>query len=280
MHSVVRYCVEVSEMNESVPTIKIIVATHKKYQMPDDSMYLPVQVGAEGKSDLGYTRDNTGENISSKNPSFCELTGLYWAWKNLNADYIGLVHYRRHFGKKKKEPLKGVLSGQQLYPLLGKYKIFVPKKRRYFIETLYSHYKHTHYAEQLDETRKIIEHKYPEYLSSYQRVTKHTYGYMFNMMIMERQYFDEYCTWLFDILFELEKRIKTPELSAFQGRFYGRVSEIIFNVWLDEMLKSGKLRRKDIKELQYFHVEKINWFKKGGAFLKAKFVHEKYEGSF
>ena len=103
---------------------------------------------------------------------------------------------------------------------------------------------------------------------------------MFNMMIMERQYFDEYCTWLFDILFELEKRIKTPELSAFQGRFYGRVSEIIFNVWLDEMLKSGKLRRKDIKELQYFHVEKINWFKKGGAFLKAKFVHEKYEGSF
>ena len=53
-------------MNESVPTIKIIVATHKKYQMPDDSMYLPVQVGAEGKSDLGYTRDNTGENISSK----------------------------------------------------------------------------------------------------------------------------------------------------------------------------------------------------------------------
>ena len=267
-------------MNESVPTIKIIVATHKKYQMPDDSMYLPVQVGAEGKSDLGYTRDNTGENISSKNPSFCELTGLYWAWKNLNADYIGLVHYRRHFGKKKKEPLKGVLSGQQLYPLLGKYKIFVPKKRRYFIETLYSHYKHTHYAEQLDETRKIIEHKYPEYLSSYQRVTKRTYGYMFNMIIMERQYFDEYCTWLFDILFELEKRIKTPELSAFQGRFYGRVSEIIFNVWLDEMLKSGKLRRKDIKELPYFHVEKINWFKKGGALLKAKFVHEKYEGSF
>ena len=267
-------------MKENALTVKIVVATHKKYQMPEDSIYVPVQVGAEDKPNLGYTGDNTGENISSKNPSFCELTGLYWVWKNLDADYIGLVHYRRHFGKKTKEPLKGVLSSQQLYPLLRKYKIFVPKKRRYFIETLYSHYKHTHYAEQLDETCNIIACKYPEYLSSYQRVTKHTYGYMFNMMIMERQYFNEYCTWLFDILFELEKRIKTPELSAFQGRFYGRVSEIIFNVWLDEMLRSGKLSKKDIKELPYFHVEKINWFKKCGAFLKAKFIHEKYEGSF
>lgn len=95
-------------------------------------MYLPVQVGAEGKTDLGYTRDNTGENISSKNPSFCELTGLYWAWKNLDADYIGLVHYRRHFGEKTKEPLKGVLSSQQLHPLLGKYKILCAKEKKIF----------------------------------------------------------------------------------------------------------------------------------------------------
>ena len=78
-------------------TIKIIVATHKKYKMPNDSIYLPVQVGTENKESLGYQPDNDGENISSKNPYFCELTGLYWAWKNLDADYIGLSHYRRHF---------------------------------------------------------------------------------------------------------------------------------------------------------------------------------------
>ena len=77
--------------------IKIIVATHKEYNMPSDDIYLPVQVGAEGKKDLGYQKDNIGNNISKKNPFFCELTGLYWAWKNLKADYIGLAHYRRHF---------------------------------------------------------------------------------------------------------------------------------------------------------------------------------------
>ena len=78
-------------------SIKIIVAAHKKYWMPTDPVYLPVHVGAEGKDSIGYTPDNTGENISAKNPYFCELTGLYWAWKNLDADFIGLVHYRRYF---------------------------------------------------------------------------------------------------------------------------------------------------------------------------------------
>ena len=74
--------------------IKVIIATHKKYQMPEDKMYLPVHVGAEGKDSIGYKGDNTKDNISEKNPFFCELTGLYWAWKNLKADYIGIAHYR------------------------------------------------------------------------------------------------------------------------------------------------------------------------------------------
>lgn len=94
-------------MTKNTPTVKIIVATHKKYEMPQDAMYLPLHVGAEGKTDqngnpldLGYQKDNTGENISNKNAAYCELTGLYWAWKNLDTDYTGLAHYRRHFGKK------------------------------------------------------------------------------------------------------------------------------------------------------------------------------------
>ena len=76
----------------------VIVAAHKEYQMPTGEMYLPVYVGAAGKKSIeGYRRDDEGENISDLNPYFGELTGLYWAWKNLNTDYLGLVHYRRHF---------------------------------------------------------------------------------------------------------------------------------------------------------------------------------------
>lgn len=266
-------------MNEL--SVKIIVATHKKYQMPLDSMYMPLHVGAEGKTlDLGYVKDNTGDNISILNPSFCELTGLYWAWKNLSDDYIGLVHYRRHFSLKNGHDFEDILSYDQLKPYLGKVKVFVPKKRKYYIESLYSHYAHTHYASHLDETRTIILEKYPNYIKSYDKVLKQTYGYMFNMMIMDRKLINDYCSWLFDILFELNTRLKHDDLDAFQGRFYGRVSEIIFNVWLDEKIHTGEINVNEIKEIPCIHMEKINWWKKGTAFLKAKFFGKKYEGSF
>jgi hypothetical protein len=273
---------------KNIPSVKIIIATHKKYRMPGEHIYLPLHVGAEGKLDvngnelnLGYIKDNTGENISKLNASFCELTGLYWAWKNLKTDYIGLVHYRRHFCiKKNKELWKSILDYEQLKVYLKKVKVFTPTKRRYYIETLYSHYKHTHYSVQLDETRKIIEERYPEYITSYNRVLKHTYGYMFNMMIMEKTCLSEYCSWLFDILFELRKKIDMPALSSYQGRFYGRVSEILFNVWLDYQLTTGRLLKNQIKEISCIHLEGVNWRKKGRAFLKAKFFGKKYKESF
>lgn len=77
--------------------IALLIATHKKYWLPSNPLYFPIHVGAEGKDPLGLIGDNTGNNISKKNPDYCELTGLYWAWKNIKTDYIGLCHYRRYF---------------------------------------------------------------------------------------------------------------------------------------------------------------------------------------
>lgn len=269
-------------------SIKVIIATHKKYRMPNDAMYLPLHVGAEGKVDdngmpldLGYAKDNTGDHISTVNHSFCELTGLYWAWKNIDTDYVGLAHYRRHFSmKKRKDCWDSILQYDEIKPYLGKVKIFTPNKRNYYIETLYSHYAHTHYASQLDQTRAIIAEKYPHYVENFDVVMKRTYGYMFNMMILEKKLLNDYCSWLFDILFELEKRIDMSELSAFQGRCYGRVSELLFNVWLEHKLLAGEISKNETMEITCVHMEKINWWKKGTAFLKAKFLNHRYEGSF
>lgn len=261
----------------------IIVAAHKAYPMPSDPLYLPVQVGAAGREPLpGFIPDNTGAHISSLNPGFCELTGLYWAWKNLDAAYLGLAHYRRHFSLRRlgKDPFNDVLRQAELAPLLKKYSVFVPQKRRYYIETLYSHYAHTHYAAHLDMTRQIIRQSCPTYLSAFDRVAKRRWGYMFNMMILRRDLLDDYCGWLFAILFALRKQLDGPSLSAFQGRLYGRVSEILFNVWLEYQVMSGRIRASDIRELPCIHMEKVNWLKKGSAFLKAKFLHQRYEGSF
>lgn len=263
--------------------VKVIIATHKKYRLPTDEMYLPVHVGAAGKDSIeNYQRDDEGENISELNPYFCELTGLYWAWKNLNTDYIGLAHYRRHFSSNphSKDIWERVLKKSDIDDDLGKIRVFVPSKRRYWIETLYSHYKHTHHIFQLDVTRKIIEKQCPEYLESFDKACKRKWGYMFNMMIMERGLFDAYCSWLFEILFELKKRLGEEGLTPFHSRYYGRISEIIFNVWLNEQIKNGTIKRDEIKELPLVHMEKINWWKKRTAFLKAKFMGKKYSESF
>ena len=276
-------------MSDKPLTATIVVATHKKYRMPSDPLYLPIHVGAEGKKDakgnpldFGYQKDNEGDNISLKNPRYCELTGIYWAWKNLDSDYIGLVHYRRYFGgrNKGKDMFDHVLTGKELQPLLGKYEVFVPKPQHYFIETLYSHYAHTHYAEHLDATRAILSERYPEYLESYDKVLDQTHGYMFNMIIMDRAHFNIYCTWLFDILEELETRIDDSLLDAFEGRLYGRISEIIFNVWLDRQIETGAISTSSIKVLPLVYIEKVDWVKKGVSFLKAKFFHKKYNESF
>ena len=102
-------------------------------------------------------------------------------------------------------------------------------------------------------------------------------GYMFNMFIMSKELVNDYCSWLFPILFELEKRIPAEQYSTFHARFYGRVSELLFNVWLKQYSQSKPLK---VKAIPFVYGEKINWLKKGFAFLSAKFFGKKYEKSF
>ncbi|STY72103.1 Uncharacterised protein [Megamonas hypermegale] len=249
--------------------IKILVATHKKYWMPEDEVYLPIHVGKEGKQDLGYIGDNTGNNISIKNSNYCELTAIYWAWKNLEADYIGLVHYRRYFTKhnlrnceKKKQD---ILTKNDFENILKDVDIIVPDKRKYYIETIRSHYNHSYYEKDLNETENIIKEIYPEYSIAFNKVMNRTWAHMFNMFVMRKDYFNEYCEWLFTILFELEKRIDISSYTVMEARVFGFISELLLDVWLET--KQIKYR-----EVNVSFMEKQNWLKKGTLFLKRKIV--------
>ena len=257
--------------------ITVIVATHKKYRMPHEKCYLPLHVGRGIGRDIGFAGDDTGESISWKNPYYCELTGLYWMWKNVDSDYMGLVQYRRYFAGKQKgrsgDRFTRILSEKEMRGLLRDNDIILPKKRKYYIESLYTHYAHTHYAEHLDCTREILEKKYPEYVSSFDLVMKRTYGHMFNMFIMSREKCDEYCRWLFDVLEELERKIDYKDYDPFQARLFGRVSELLMDVWIE---KNGYAYR----EVPVINMEKINWKNKVFSFLKAKFSGKKYDTSF
>ena len=168
---------------------------------------------------------------------------------------------------------KHILSVYEVNKKISKADVVLPKKRNYYIETLYSHYAHTMYPEPLDETGKIIAEKYPEYLAEFEKLKKRRSGHMFNMFIMKKSVLDGYCTWLFDILFELEKRVDASKYNAFHARFYGRISELLLDVYL----RTNKIK---FVENKVENIEKVNFFKRVKSFLKAKFRGEKYGGSF
>ena len=234
--------------------------------MPKDEVYLPLHVGREGKQNLGYIGDNTGENISAKNANYCELTGLYWAWKNTDCEYIGLCHYRRYFSKKSvgKDKKAAILHKDDYEKLLQRYDVLLPTKRNYYIETVRSQYEHAHNKRDLDEVGKIVKELYPEYSEAFTKVMNRTKLHILNMFVMKKEKFDEYCQWLFDILFELEKRIDISNYNQYEARVFGFLSERLFNVWLER-------QELDCCEVPVVFLEKQNWGKKIYEFLKRKF---------
>ena len=245
-----------------------MVAAHKSYWMPDDEVYVPIHVGRAGKADIGFIGDNTGENISSKNANYCELTGLYWAWKNLQADYIGLCHYRRYFahkyyGKSLEIKQKAILSKTDYEALLQDYDCILPKKRNYYIETVRSQYEHAHNKRDMDEIERIIGEIYPEYIAAFSDVMNRKKLHILNMFIMKWDLFDSYCEFLFDVLFELEKRINISDYTSQEARVFGYLSERLLNVWIEK-------NRVQYKECPVIFLENINWLVKGRDFLKRK----------
>lgn len=247
--------------------IKIMVVTHKEAPMPkDQELYVPTLVGPN-KDNLNfdsYFRDDSGDNIAEKNLNFCELTALYWAWKNLEADYVGLVHYRRLLMDPTDSSVE--INQEQLDKMITNgVEVILPKKRNYYIETTYSHYEHNHNINDLLEVKKILEEKYPNYISAFDNVMNKRKSHRFNMLIMKKNRFDAYSKWLFDILFELEKRVDISDYDSYQARIFGFISERLLDVWIEA---------NDVayEEVPFKFMEKQNWVEKGTKFILKKFA--------
>lgn len=253
------------------PNIKIVVAAHKSYWMPNDPMYVPVQVGAAGKEAIpGFQRDDEGDNISEKNSRYCELTALYWAWKNLDADYIGLAHYRRYFAGSGE---RGVLTSEEAAQLVSKAPVVLPKKRHYVIETVGNHYAHTFDDAHLDTTRDSLRRLSPDVLPAFENHLSKRSAHIWNMAIMRRDILDDWCSWLFPVLGNAEVGIDFSDMSSFEERVVGRIAERLLDPWMKRSLTP-------YIECDVTSLEKIDWVKKGTSFLRAKFAGKTYKESF
>ena len=247
---------------------KILISAHKNYTFPKSTIYTPIQVGKINSSEsIDAIGDETGINISSKNGTYCELTALYWAWKNdffKGSDFCGLVHYRRYF-KGSGERLKGkqILAEDEILKYLEEYDVLMPKKRHYYIETVASHYANAHYQKDMLMTRKIVALQESNYLSAFDELMQQRSLYLFNMFVMSPEHFNAYMAWLFPLLFAVEDNIDIEAYDNHQKRVFGYISERLFNVWL---LKNN-LR---IKELGIQNLEGENLLLKAWGVVKRK----------
>ena len=222
--------------------MNIYVVAHKNVEFPKNEIYKPIQVGK--KESFTKIRDNTAENISEKNANFCELTAAYWILKNDKSDITGLTHYRRYFFKSKyNNSIENILNKEDIENILKKYDIILPEIEHIVQYTVKSAYEKFHHIEDFEKCRDIIKEKYPEYVEAFDEVANSKKLYLYNMFISKKEIFDEYYNWLFDILFELEKRVDITNYSDYDKRIYGFLSERLLNVWLQ---KNKNLKRKEV----------------------------------
>ena len=128
-----------------------------------------------------------------------------------------------------------------------------------------SHFLHTDYIREKDYKilRETIAEMTPEYLDAYDLVMNRTWAHMFNMFVMKREFFNQYCEWAFPILFECDRRIDMTGYSTEQKRMIGYFGEFMTDIWLEKNQIS-------YHEINVMFMEKQNWLKKGGSFLIRK----------
>ena len=241
--------------------IQVYVISHSAEDIKNiksNEIYTPLFVGRNGQDNLGFVSDDTGENISSKNSSYCELTGLYWMWKNSPADIIGLVHYRRYFANWR---FGHRLEKKDLEKIFDTYDIILPKKTTSLFNNVYEDYDHWNYAKDLDLCQKVISEQCPEYIDSFDKVMNGSDLYYYNMFIAPKEIISGYCEWVFPLLFEVEKRVDMAGYDDYQKRIYGFLTERLFDVWMDKQdlkVKECELKVNGLRLNVHMWIVKLN----------------------
>ncbi len=166
--------------------------------------------------------DCTGENISEKNRQFCELTGLYWIWKNAGEDYVGLVHYRRHF----------LLPDNWLERMESNRVDVILPVPLYVAPSIAENYKERHTASDWEYLMKYFETKLSE---EYETAREFFNGNLYspcNMFIAHKGVLNELCEWMFPILFAVAEHGGEKE-DAYQNRYPGFVSERLITYFFE-----------------------------------------------
>jgi len=275
---------------------KILITYNKLKKVIESEVLTPIQTGRANAKKIfaNMIGDNTGDNLSNQNSEFCELSAIYWAWKNYaklnNPDYIGFMHYRRHFifNKKHYEHNRGefpqfdilnqayldecCINDKDINSELEGCDAIIPMAMDFELglDNIYDQYKSYHYIEDFDTALNILAEKYPQYSPHVEKYKNAKEGYFLNMFIFKKEIFFEYCAWMFDILFEVQKRLDTSAYDSYQARQVGFIAERLTGIFIIKLLSDSNLK---IKELPVSFVKDTDLF----DFFKDYFTYLRYK---
>lgn len=234
--------------------IQLFVCCHRPAAVPDHPLLVPIQVGAAlaGSRFPGCVHDDTGDGISAKNPSYCELTAQYWAWKNARADHLGFFHYRRYLYpdpdarrpyRIEREPDRAVLDRlgyRQFDGLIRRYDLIVPKPEDMFLPVR-EHYARAafHHGQDLALAERIVLERHPEMAEAMEGYLSGSACLFGNIYIMRRTLFQDYCAWLFPILEEFDRRADTTGYTPQELRVDGYLAERLLGVYVSHSRARG-----------------------------------------
>lgn len=261
--------------------ISVYIVSHKDCFVPDCPVLKPIQVGCSlsGKHIPNMLHDDSGDNISERNRMYCELTAQYWVWKNdTDSDYVGFFHYRRYLnfsGKNLNSDCWGNIiyndrldekilaelgiESQKMQETICKYDAIVPIPR--IIpdgKNIYDEYANAkgQHKEDLDCALAVLSEKYPEYSSDAKEYMASNKPYEVNMFIMKKELFKSYAEWLFDILFEVEKRSDFTAYNQYELRVMGFLSERLFGIWFTHNSKKMNLKTLELQKTLFQNTDK------------------------
>lgn len=255
------------------PLIKVLVSYHDRHKLIKSDIFTPIQTGRVNALEVfdDMLGDDSGENISFWNDYFCELSAIYWAWKNYdkigNPDYIGHMHYRRQmlFGKKNYQPAphgliefedidaiylkEDLTSDENIAKIVSQYDVVIPKPVDVNIsgeaKNNYEHYKKFHDITYYNKAVEIINKAYPKFKKYTHAYNLSHMAYFLDIFIMKKEIFFEYCEWIFGVLFKLYEENDFTDLDIYQKRSVGFISERLTGIFF-EKLKKQKLKIKEL----------------------------------
>ena len=246
-------------MGKIVRNVAIGVCHHKDGPFIKDDIFMPIQVGAANSNveKMEWYRDDTGDNISEKNSSFCELTALYWLWKNVDAQFYGLMHYRRllsfnlgdhasySYIDLAKAAKRHNWNANQFEKDISRFDILTspywdvhPVGQPQNVMTNYDFYARDHFAKDLDIVLEIIK---DDDIAIYKSVIEHVYSHscnFANLCIMNRRVFNLYCEWLFRILFKAENLVDISGYDKYQRRIWGFIAERLLGGYINYLRRT------------------------------------------